>query len=81
MPEAHFKIGLYAQTLVHHNYRGQMQEMQDRGSAAEVLADVLCKVLQQLQHRNSVAEELVQTLDRVRSHEKETGTCHAHVIR
>ena len=58
-----------------------MQELQDRGSAAEVLAGVLCKVLQQLQHRNCVAEELVQALDRARLHEKETVSRHAHVIR
>ena len=58
-----------------------MQDMQDRGSAAEVLTDVLCKVLQQLQHRQSAAEELVQALDQARLGEKEMQARHAHVIR
>ncbi len=64
-----------------HACHGCMQEMQDRGSAAEVLAGMLCKVLQQLQHRRSAVEELVQALDQARLHEKEIGTRHAHVIR
>ena len=70
-----------AQQGVSHVWRGMMQDMQDRGSAAEVLADVLCKVLQQLQHRQSAAEELVQALDQARLHKKEIETRHAHVIR
>ncbi len=58
-----------------------MQDLRDRGSAAEVLSGVLCKTLQQLQHRRSLAEELVEALDQARLHEKENSILHAQAMR
>ena len=62
------------------------QEMGERGSAAEILAEVLCRALQRLRRSQSVAEELVQALEPARMHAKESqgrqrqamGYRHAH---
>ena len=58
-----------------------MQGMHDRGSAAELLAGVLCCVLQRLHARQSLAEELVQALEQARLHDKESRQLHLQATR
>jgi hypothetical protein len=63
-----------------------MQGMGERGSAAEILAEVLCRALQKLRRSQSVAEELIQALEPARMQAKESqgrhrqamGYIHAH---
>ena len=58
-----------------------MQGKGERGSAAEILAEVLCRTLQKLQHSQSVAEELIQALEQARMHAKESQGRHQQAMR
>ena len=55
--------------------------MHDQGSAAELLAGVLCSVLQRLHARQTLAEELVQALEQARLHDKESRQLHLQATR